>query len=141
MIELPAKCWAEVAASHFDRWFVGTSLFGAYFALFNVRVLYLLLRMHLLLSTEFSMKQEVSRTRAAADGTVLRALSNSAVSDDTFLTRKQLARLLNVASHTIACWDMEGRFPSLKRYRFGKSVRYHLGNVRRWVEEQAGATE
>ena len=47
------------------------------------------------------------------------------------VNRRQLAEYLHVTERTVAAWDLCGRIPSI---RIGRTVRYDLADVRRWLQ-------
>lgn len=59
---------------------------------------------------------------------------------DELLTREQVAELLGIDAHTLACWRSEGRGPALVKYGAGRSaaVRYRRSAVEAWLADPAG---
>jgi excisionase family DNA binding protein len=47
------------------------------------------------------------------------------------LTGRQAARLLSISERTLFTLTQEGQIPAV---RFGRSVRYDPGDLRRWIE-------
>jgi phage terminase Nu1 subunit (DNA packaging protein) len=54
------------------------------------------------------------------------------------LTRKQVAELLNVTPHTLACWRSRGVGPEMKKFGSGRSAacRYEQHAVDRWLADR-----
>jgi hypothetical protein len=63
------------------------------------------------------------------------------VQGDELLTREQVARLLNVAPHTLACWRCAQKGPPMVKFGRGRSAacRYRRSAVDAWVAEHEGA--
>lgn len=60
---------------------------------------------------------------------------------DELLTREQVAAMLGIESHTLACWRSEGRGPALIKFGRGRSaaVRYRRSAVEAWLADPAQA--
>jgi predicted site-specific integrase-resolvase len=48
------------------------------------------------------------------------------------LTRKEAAKILRLAPHTLAVWAMTGK--NLKVVKFGKSVRYREEDINEYIQ-------
>ena len=61
--------------------------------------------------------------------------SNDTLTDE-LLTRTDVARLLGVSPHTLACWRSAGKGPAVVKYGAGKSaaVRYRRSAVEAWID-------
>ncbi len=57
--------------------------------------------------------------------------------DDPLLTREQAAKLLNIETHTLACWRSAGRGPTPIKFGAGRSaaVRYRRSEIERWLAD------
>ena len=54
---------------------------------------------------------------------------------DALLTRAEVAKLLSVAPHTLACWRSAGKGPEVVKFGTGRSaaVRYRRSAVEAWL--------
>jgi predicted DNA-binding transcriptional regulator AlpA len=61
--------------------------------------------------------------------------------EDKLLNRAQVAEMLGVAEHTLACWRSAGKGPQCVKFGTGRSaaVRYYLSAVEAWVNDPARA--
>lgn len=59
--------------------------------------------------------------------------------NDALLNRKQVAELLGLAPHTLACWQCEGRGPRALKFGRSKSaaIRYRRSEVEAWLANPA----
>jgi predicted DNA-binding transcriptional regulator AlpA len=60
---------------------------------------------------------------------------------DELLNRAQVAALLGITPHTLACWRSEGRGPAVVKFGAGRSaaVRYRRSSVDAWISDPIGA--
>ncbi len=62
------------------------------------------------------------------------------VEDNTLLTARQAADILQIRAQTLACWRMTGKY--LPFIRVGRSVRYRRGDVEAFIASRTvGAVE
>jgi len=56
---------------------------------------------------------------------------------DELLNRAQVAAMLGIAEHTLACWRSEGRGPAVVKFGAGRSaaVRYRRSDVAAWIAD------
>ncbi len=61
--------------------------------------------------------------------------------EDKLLNRSQVAEMLGIAEHTLACWRSAGKGPQCVKFGTGRSaaVRYYLSAVEAWVNDPARA--
>jgi excisionase family DNA binding protein len=52
-------------------------------------------------------------------------------------TPKQAAQILGVQVQTLALWRSTGRYPELRYYRVGRSIRYRADDVESWLASRA----
>lgn len=59
------------------------------------------------------------------------------VHGDELLTREQVARMLGVAVHTLACWRCAEKGPPMVKFGSGRSAacRYRRSAVQAWIAE------
>lgn len=53
--------------------------------------------------------------------------------EDGLMDRKQAAKYLNLAPHTLAVWDCTGRY-DLSPIKIGRAVRYRRSSLDRFIE-------
>lgn len=56
---------------------------------------------------------------------------------DALLSRRQVAELLGLAEHTLACWASAGRGPAFCKFGSGRSaaVRYRRSAIEAWLAD------
>lgn len=56
---------------------------------------------------------------------------------DELLTRDDVARMLGLSAHTLACWRSAGRGPAIVKFGAGRSaaVRYRRRDIEQWIAD------
>jgi len=62
-------------------------------------------------------------------------MDSSTPHHDRLIDRREAAELLGVKTQTLASWASTGRH-GLPYLKFGRSVRYRLNDIHRWLEER-----
>ena len=80
------------------------------------------------------MKQSVRYSAVMASTSKWDPVTQAESDGEVFLSEPQLARLLGITIYSLQNWRRRDVGPPYAR--FGRSVRYHRGEVEAWVEAQ-----
>ncbi|MCX7428836.1 MAG: helix-turn-helix domain-containing protein [Planctomycetia bacterium] len=61
---------------------------------------------------------------------------SQAVLSDPFLVPEKTAEMLGVSSGTLAVWRCSRRYPELRYTKVGRSVRYRLSDIERFISSR-----